>query len=80
MPTLTLRLSFTSGKDAPLMGSPLAPVTEGGGPHGKQLLISYVRAEAAEHAVLLKDKLTQMGFSVYLVSEMIIYRQLSQNQ
>ncbi|KAK6185756.1 hypothetical protein SNE40_007918 [Patella caerulea] len=32
----------------------------------KQLLISYVRAEAAEHALHLKNELSNLGFSVYL--------------
>ncbi|PVD30541.1 hypothetical protein C0Q70_09809 [Pomacea canaliculata] len=32
----------------------------------KQLLISYVRAEAAEYAVHLKNKLAELGHSVYL--------------
>jgi hypothetical protein len=34
----------------------------------KQILISYVRAEAAEHAVRLKKSLISLGFSVFLVS------------
>jgi hypothetical protein len=34
----------------------------------KQILISYVRAEAAEHAVRLKKSLNGLGFSVFLVS------------
>lgn len=33
---------------------------------GKPLLISYVRAEAAQYALDLKKELVQMGFSVYL--------------
>ncbi|ESO96823.1 hypothetical protein LOTGIDRAFT_231659 [Lottia gigantea] len=32
----------------------------------KQLLISYVRAEAAQHALDLKQQLSSLGFSVYL--------------
>ncbi|KAL8600513.1 hypothetical protein ACOMHN_005007 [Nucella lapillus] len=32
----------------------------------KQLLISYVRAEAADYALQLKIKLAELGFSVYL--------------
>ena len=34
----------------------------------KQILISYVRAEAAEHALRLKRSLTRSGFDVFLVS------------
>ena len=33
----------------------------------KQLLISYVRAEAADYALHLKIQLAEMGYSVYLV-------------
>ena len=33
----------------------------------KQLLISYVRAEAANYALHLKAKLAELGYSVYLV-------------
>ncbi len=33
----------------------------------KQLLISYVRAEAADHALRMKEQLSSLGFSVYLV-------------
>ncbi|GFO13561.1 tir motif-containing protein [Plakobranchus ocellatus] len=59
----SIRLSFASNKDMehnsaqPLMRA--LPVS-------KQLLISYVRAEAAEHAHMLKRSLNQIGFSVYL--------------
>ena len=35
----------------------------------KDILISYVRAEAAQHAVRLKEKLTEMGYSVFLVCD-----------
>jgi len=34
----------------------------------KQVLISYVRAEAAEHALRLKRSLARLGFDVFLVS------------
>ncbi|XP_059145474.1 uncharacterized protein LOC131932566 [Physella acuta] len=61
-----LRLSFTSSKDINRLSTDdLAPrplSTQ----DSKQLLISYVRAEAAEHALNLKRKLTDIGFSVYL--------------
>ena len=33
----------------------------------KQILISYVRAEAAKHALQLKRALTEAGFGVFLV-------------
>ena len=33
----------------------------------RQILISYVRAEAAEHALRLKHSLTHRGFDVFLV-------------
>ena len=35
----------------------------------KQVLISYVRAEAAQHALDLKEELSHLGFSVYLVGK-----------
>jgi len=38
----------------------------------KQILLSYVRAEAAEHALRLKRSLTCCGFDVFLVSCAII--------
>ncbi|ELU04881.1 hypothetical protein CAPTEDRAFT_227756 [Capitella teleta] len=34
--------------------------------NGKQLLLSYVRAEAAQHALLLKEELNLLGYSVFL--------------
>ena len=40
----------------------------------KQILLSYVRAEAAGHALALKAKLTHMGYSVYLVNVLRIPR------
>jgi hypothetical protein len=42
-------------------------------PNGKQLLLSYVRAEAAQHALLLKEELSQLGYSVFLVSKFLNY-------
>ncbi|XP_005093466.1 uncharacterized protein LOC101852907 [Aplysia californica] len=61
-----LRLSFSSSKDVtrPIKDEPIVPAAEV--MDSKQLLISYVRAEAAEHALNLKGKLTDLGFSVYL--------------
>ncbi|KAK7476447.1 hypothetical protein BaRGS_00032282 [Batillaria attramentaria] len=73
-------LSFNSSKDTERQDSlaitPSPPVTI---PHAaitntvsspdkskKQLLISYVRAEAAEYALHLKIKLAEFGYSVYL--------------
>ena len=38
----------------------------------KQILISYVRAEAAEHALRLERSLTCSGFDVFLVSCVIL--------
>jgi len=44
-------------------------VAEGGNvSKHKQILISYVRAEAADYAIRLKRSLTHHGFSVFLVS------------
>lgn len=64
--TKTLRLSFTSSKDIDRKSADVtAPSPQVNQDH-KQLLISYVRAEAAEHAINLKRKLTDIGFSVYL--------------
>ncbi|KAH9513242.1 hypothetical protein Btru_034462 [Bulinus truncatus] len=63
----TLRLSFTSSKDIDRKSSDETTVRTPVNQDSKQLLISYVRAEAAEHAVNLKRKLTEIGFSVYLV-------------
>ena len=40
----------------------------------KQILISYVRAEAAQYALRLKEFLTDDGFSVYLVSQFVRFR------
>ncbi|XP_014662779.1 PREDICTED: uncharacterized protein LOC106805611 isoform X2 [Priapulus caudatus] len=63
--SLSRGLTFRSGKDA-------ARSSAGGEPcqscddDGKEILISYVRAEAAHHAVCLKEELSALGFSVYL--------------
>jgi len=38
----------------------------------QQILISYVRAEAADHALRLKHSLTFCGFDVFLVSCLIV--------
>ncbi|XP_013086938.2 uncharacterized protein LOC106071400 isoform X1 [Biomphalaria glabrata] len=62
----TLRLSFTSSKDIDRKPTDETAVRTPVQQDSKQLLISYVRAEAAEHAVNLKRKLTEIGFSVYL--------------
>jgi hypothetical protein len=47
--------------------------------HGKlhQILISYVRAEAAQHALDLKKALTDIGYTVYLVRLVMYCRALS---
>ena len=55
-------LSFGSGKDLSWQ-----PSTDSDSVN-KQILISYVRAEAAQHALSLKEQLSELGFSVYLVS------------
>jgi len=64
------QLSFRSSKDL----SRPAPidVTDGRGA-GKQVLISYVRSEAAEHALRLKEALVKQGITVYLVKS---YREI----
>ena len=40
---------------------------------GKQILISYVRADAAHHALALKQELSSLGLSVYLVCNFLMY-------
>ena len=35
----------------------------------KQVLLSYVRVEAAQHALQLKQQLTRLGYSVFLVRQ-----------
>ncbi|XP_069139992.1 uncharacterized protein [Argopecten irradians] len=55
-------LSFQSVKDSSrCLESPQAGTLK-----PKQILISYVRAEAAQHAVELKNQLSALGCSVYL--------------
>lgn len=59
-------LSFRSSKDLERISpadSSVGDVTAA----VKQILISYVRAEAAQHALRLKQELSALGFSVYLV-------------
>ncbi|XP_078312301.1 uncharacterized protein LOC111099612 isoform X1 [Crassostrea virginica] len=58
-------LSFRSSKDLERISpadSSVGDVTAA----VKQILISYVRAEAAQHALRLKQELSALGFSVYL--------------
>ncbi|XP_060076948.1 uncharacterized protein LOC132556554 [Ylistrum balloti] len=55
-------LSFRSVKDISRCLESPEPWT----PSSKQILISYVRAEAAQHAVELKNQLSALGCSVYL--------------
>lgn len=43
----------------------------------KQILISYVRIEAALHALSLKEEFEKLGFSVYLVLCTDIYHAIS---
>lgn len=73
-------LSFSSSKDmdrqislhtTPPQSSPaaqaaIAAADTSPDKRRKQLLISYVRAEAADYALHLKMKLAELGFSVYL--------------
>ncbi|XP_060558863.1 uncharacterized protein LOC132719139 [Ruditapes philippinarum] len=56
-------LSFRSGKD---VFRQLSSDTNEAGSTYKQVLISYVRSEAADHALRLKQQLTTLGLSVYL--------------
>lgn len=56
-------LSFRSSKD--LFRQLDSDVTDSGA-KPKQVLISYVRSEAANHALKLKERLTSLGLSVYL--------------
>ena len=59
-------LSFVSSKDLSWQ-----PSTDSDSVN-KQILISYVRAEAAQHALTLKEQLSALGFSVYLVSFLVM--------
>lgn len=57
------QIEFQSSKDADRRISVETAPSSG----KKQLLLSYVRSEAAQHALLLKEELTHLGFSVFLV-------------
>ncbi|XP_064603291.1 uncharacterized protein LOC135468797 isoform X2 [Liolophura sinensis] len=57
-------LSYRSSKDIDRRHSDDSGSTEQVEP--KQILISYVRAEAAQHALDLKQYLSEFGYSVYL--------------
>lgn len=59
-------LSFRASKD--LDRCQVADSSVGNIQYAKQILISYVRADAAHHALELKQELSHLGFSVYLVS------------
>lgn len=59
----TRHLSFRTSKDLDRNQIADSSMTD-----GKQILISYVRADAAHHALILKQELSSLGFSVYLVS------------
>ncbi|BFZ01270.1 hypothetical protein BsWGS_04309 [Bradybaena similaris] len=61
-----MRLSFTSSKDIDHQSSDNSVTGNPIVSNSKQLLISYVSAEAAEHAVNLKRRLTRLGYSVFL--------------
>ncbi|KAJ8317747.1 hypothetical protein KUTeg_005651 [Tegillarca granosa] len=58
-------LSFRDSKD--LDRCQVADSSVGNIQYAKQILISYVRADAAHHALDLKQELSLLGFSVYLV-------------
>ncbi|XP_061171783.1 uncharacterized protein LOC133181268 [Saccostrea echinata] len=58
-------LSFRSSKDLERVSPADSSVGDVTG-SVKQILISYVRAEAAQHALRLKQELSALGFSVYL--------------
>ncbi|XP_067656996.1 uncharacterized protein [Haliotis asinina] len=59
-------LSFRTTKDTDRQSSVDVTEVTYTSPDTKQLLISYVRAEAADHALKLKEELSVLGFSVYL--------------
>ena len=66
-----LPLTFQRSLDEARSGS---SVVDGGSvSKHKQILISYVRAEAADYALRLKRSLTHRGFSVFLVSILRYY-------
>lgn len=58
----TRHLSFRTSKDLQRKEIADSSMTD-----EKQILISYVRAEAAHHAIALKQELSSLGYSVYLV-------------
>lgn len=58
-------LSFRSSKDLERISPADSSVGDVTG-SVKQILISYVRAEAAQHALRLKQELSALGFTVYL--------------
>lgn len=58
-------LSFRSSKDLERVSPADSSVGDVTG-SVKQILISYVRAEAAQHALRLKQELSALGFTVYL--------------
>ena len=58
----TRHLSFRTSKDIQRKEMADSSMTD-----EKQILISYVRAEAAHHAIALKQELSSLGYSVYLV-------------
>ncbi|XP_062566077.1 uncharacterized protein LOC134228434 isoform X2 [Saccostrea cucullata] len=58
-------LSFRSSKDLERVSPADSSVGDMTG-SVKQILISYVRAEAAQHALRLKQELSHLGFTVYL--------------
>ena len=61
------QLTFRSSKDVDrIVGSRNNSDTQLCEP--KEILLSYVRAEAAHHAITLKQELNQLGFQVFLVS------------
>ncbi|XP_071090137.1 uncharacterized protein [Haliotis cracherodii] len=60
------QLSFRTTKDTDRQSSVDVTEVTDTSPDTKQLLISYVRAEAADHALKLKEELSVLGFSVYL--------------
>ena len=57
--------TFSGSKD---VERPVPPCHCRGDVKAKQILLSYVRAEASQYALQLKEELMHLGFSVYLVS------------
>lgn len=64
-PKLKRQLTFGTGKDEVRHVHEINSV-DGGERNSKLILISYVRAEAAEHALNLKAELTKLNLSVFL--------------